>query len=67
MAETKATMTQAAELAGNFRDLQKLANEQYNQLADTVEDKSSLEAVPALNEELLEAIESVAKDDEKSK
>jgi len=67
LAETKATMTQAAELAGDFRDLQKLANEQYNQLADKVEDKSSLEAVPALNEELLEAIENAAKDDEKSK
>jgi len=65
LTDSKALVEQAAELVGNYRELQKLANDQYNQLADSVEDKSSLEQVPAINEELLEAIESAVKTDDK--
>lgn len=68
LAESKEVVTQAADLVESYRELQKLANEQYNQLAETAEDKDALTAIPAINEELLEAIENAAKEqDSKAK
>ena len=67
LAESKAVVEQAADLVSNYRDLQKFANEQYNQLAESVEDKDSLEQVPALNEELIEAIETAIDADKDKK
>lgn len=62
LTESKAVVKQAAELVESFRELQKLANEQYNQLAENAEDKDALTVVPAIDEELLEAIEKAAED-----
>lgn len=63
--ESKALVEEAGKLAEQVRDLHKFANEQYDKLAETVEDKKSLEAVPALNEQLLEAFESSEEEDKK--
>ena len=65
--ESKALLEEAAKLAGEVRELHKFANEQYDKLAETVEDKKSLDSVPALNEKLLEALEANSSDDEKEK
>lgn len=65
LAESKNVVEQAAKLAESYRELQKLANEQYNQLAETVKDKDTLATIPALDEELLETIESAASADDK--
>ncbi len=65
--ESKTINEKSIELAGLYRDLQKLANEQYTQLADKVDEKSSLEVIPALNEELLELIEGPSSEDKEKK
>ena len=65
--ESKALLEEAAKLATEVRDLHKFANEQYDKLAESVEDKKSLDSVPALNEKLLEALEANSSDDDKEK
>jgi colicin import membrane protein len=58
--ESKFSLEQAAELVVKYRELQKLANEQYDKLAETVKDKKELEMVPVFDEQILEAIEAAA-------
>jgi len=63
--QSKAAIERANELAIKHRELDTFANEQYNQLAEKMEDKKSLQQVPFLNKDLLEAIEAAAPKEEK--
>lgn len=65
--ESKSAVKQANDLVTKHRELNSFANEQYNQLAELVEDKKSLEQVPYLDEELLEAIEAAVPEEDKDK
>ncbi len=55
--ESTALVDNAAELATQVRELHQLANSQYDKLAESVDDKSELTVVPALNEDLIKAYE----------
>ena len=56
--EQKAMLKQAEELVSHYRELQKFANEQYNQLAEHIENKDQLQNIPSIDEKMLELLES---------
>ncbi|WP_196140354.1 hypothetical protein [Aliikangiella sp. G2MR2-5] len=64
--DTAALIEEAGKYAAEIRELHKLANEQFDQLAEGAEDKKSLTQVPALNEQLLEALEAKVEGAEKA-
>lgn len=57
VAEQKEILAKAVELIEDYRTLNKHANEQFDQLAELVEDKEKLAKVPAINDEIVELIE----------
>lgn len=57
----EATIEKAATLVEKFRELQTFSEAQYTKLKPLVEEEAELEAVPALDEELLDAIAPPAK------
>jgi colicin import membrane protein len=65
--DLESSLEQSAKLVEQIRELKTFSETQYDQLKDLVDDKKSLEKVPALDEELLEAVESLSsKNDKKS-
>jgi len=50
-------------VAGKYRDLHKLCTDLRQQLTSSAEDPESIAALPELDEELLERVEKVAKDE----
>lgn len=65
--DSKNALENAAKLIESYRELNKFANEQYDKLAETAKEKKSLEKVPFMDEELLDAIEAATKVDDKTK
>jgi len=65
--DLESSLEQSAKLVEQIRELKTFSEAQYDQLKELVEDKKTLEKTPVLDEELLEAVESLSsKDDKKS-
>ncbi|PHS18225.1 MAG: hypothetical protein COA86_08775 [Kangiella sp.] len=65
--DLESSLEQSAKLVEQIRELKTFCETQYDQLKDLVEDKKTLEKTPVLDEDLLEAVESLSsKDDKKS-
>ncbi|MET1255106.1 hypothetical protein [Aliikangiella maris] len=62
--ESQALVERAGELVSGYRELHKIANEQFTQLAEKVEDKDALTALPEVDEAILEAIENANSDEQ---
>ena len=59
--DLEASLEQSAKLVEQIRELKTFSETQFDQLKELVEDKKTLEKVPALDEDLLEAVESLSK------
>ncbi len=58
--ESNLALKNAGELVEKYRDLQKFANEQFDQLISAADDKNSIDKVPLIDDALLDSIEKAA-------
>ena len=61
--EAESALEDGSAVAGKYRDLHKLCTDLRQQLTSSAEDPESIAALPDLDEELLERVEKVAKDE----
>jgi len=63
--DLESSLEQSAKLVEQIRELKTFSEAQYDQLKELVKDKKTLEKTPVLDEDLLEAVESLSSKDDK--